>query len=306
MKRFIISVILFLSGLYVFAFIPDYILTNRIKKSPFLDFSVWYRMLSGQMDNDVLILGSSRAFVQYSPRIIDSILNCNCYNLGRDGKKQDISILCYNIYTHYNPKPKIVLCDIYFMSICQSDPYEREQFYPYLLNSQIWNNVKETHQFHLIDRFLPMSKFYKHLIAIRRFSNVTDTTYKGYYGYDKNWNWYTDGVSIKDIDIIPYHHDSIVLTMTDNWLRKCQEDSVKVIFVHSPIYIELTNKIDDTAAMWGMYRQLAIKYDIPILDYSHDSICYDTNFFYNSQHLNRRGSELFSRQLANDLKAMNI
>lgn len=93
MKKFFITIILFLLGLYVFACIPDLILTNKIKKSPYLDFQVWNKMFSGQMDYDLLILGSSRAFVQYNPKIIDSILKCNCYNLGRDGKKQDISIL---------------------------------------------------------------------------------------------------------------------------------------------------------------------------------------------------------------------
>lgn len=306
MKKFFITIILFLLGLYVFACIPDLILTNKIKKSPYLDFQVWNKMFSGQMDYDLLILGSSRAFVQYNPKIIDSILKCNCYNLGRDGKKQDISILCYNTYTQYNPKPKTVLCDVYFMSICKSDPYAREQFYPYLLNDQVWNTVKETHQFRPIDRFLPMSKYYKHLNNIIRFTDVTDTTYKGYFGYDKKWNGTTDGVSIKDIVTIPYQHDTNVLIMTDRWLQQCKNDGVNVIFIHSPMYIEATNKIDDTAAMWNMFRNLSIKYDIPILDYSHDSICYDTNYFYNAQHLNRRGAERFSRQLANDLKSIGI
>lgn len=94
--------------------------------------------------------------------------------------------------------------------------------------------------------------------------------------------------------------------MTDRWLQQCKNDGVNVIFIHSPMYIEATNKIDDTAAMWNMFRNLSIKYDIPILDYSHDSICYDTNYFYNTQHLNRRGAERFSRQLANDLKSIGI
>ena len=89
-------------------------------------------------------------------------------------------------------------------------------------------------------------------------------------------------------------------------VEECQDDRVKVIFVHSPMYIEATNKIDDTAAMWTMYRNLANKYDIPILNYSHDSICYDTSLFYNAQHLNRKGAERFSRMLAKDLDSMGV
>ncbi len=58
--------------------------------------------------------------------------------------------------------------------------------------------------------------------------------------------------------------------------------------------------------MCAMYLNLASKYNVPILDYTHDSICYDTAYFYNAQHLNRKGAEKFSLQLAHDLKAIGV
>ena len=122
-------------------------MTGKNKKSAYHDYSVWDKMISGQMNNDLLILGSSRAWEHYSPSILDSTLKCNSYYLGRDGKKQDVSILCYKIYSRYNPKPKVVLCDIYFMSMCKSDPYDMEQFYPYLIYDDFWYNIYKTHQF---------------------------------------------------------------------------------------------------------------------------------------------------------------
>lgn len=306
MKKFLFHSFLFLFVLYLIALTADIIITNKIKNYCFNDHPVWGKMISGQMDNDLLIIGSSRAWVQYSPRIIDSILHTNSYNLGRDGKKQDISILTYDIYTKYNPKPKVVICDIYFMSMCKSDPYEREQFYPYLLNKNIWKSIHTTHQLNYCDRFIPMFKYFRHLKSAFSHSSVSDTTYKGYFGYIIDWQSESDGISLKDIKVISYYHDSTIIAMTDDWLQRCQKDSVKVIFVHSPMYIEATNKIDDTAAMWAMYRNLANKYDVPILDYSDDSICYDTTLFYNAQHLNRKGAERFSLKLAMDLKSMNV
>jgi len=302
MKRFICRFTLFISILYLTTYVIDTFLTNKIKNIVYNDYSLWDKMLSGQMNNDLLILGSSRAWVQYSPKILDSILLTNSYNLGRDGKYQDISILCYDVYTKNNPLPKIVLCDIFFMTMSKSDPYSKEQFYPYLLNNTIWKNTHYTHQLRQTDRFIPMAKYFGHIHEIFNKTKDTDSTYKGYYGYDRIW----DGLAIKNINTIHYQHDSSVIDMTDKWLKQSKKDGVKVIFVHSPIYIEATNKIDDTAAMWNMYRSLASKYDVPILDYSHDSICYDTTCFYNSQHLNRKGAEKFSLQLANDLKSMGI
>lgn len=298
MKKFVTHTILFIIVFLTISLIIDIVLTNRIKRT---HERPWSHLLSGKMNNDIIILGSSRAWVQYSPRIIDSILHSNCYNLGCDGKKLDISILCYNLYKKYNNKPKLVLCDIYYMSMYNSDPLDREQFYPFLLNKDIWDCVKNTHHFNLFDRYLPLAKYYRHFKGYL-FKPETIVLYKGYYSKVEDW----DGTELRKIKNIPYEHDSTIFDMTEQWLKECQEDNVKVIFVHSPMYIEATNKIVDTAAMWTMYRNLANKYDIPILDYSHDSICYDTTLFYNAQHLNRKGAERFSRILAKDLDLMGV
>lgn len=301
MKKFIGHTLFFLVGLYIIAFVSDTILTIKIKKCT-TNEQPWSLIYSGHMDNDLLILGSSRAWNHYSPLIIDTVLHCNSYNFGLNGKKLDISILCYDQYTKYNNYPKLVLCDIYYMSMCESDPLDREQFYPFLYKSDIWKNIHITHKFKNIDRFLPMAKYYGHLKGYKFYTEASIESYKGYSSKEYDW----DGSGLRKIDSIPYEHDSTILAMTENWLKRCQMDSVKVIFVHSPMYIEATNKIDDTAAMWAMYRSLSVKYNVPILDYTHDSICFDTTLFYNAQHLNRKGAELFSRMLAKDLDSMCV
>ena len=56
--------------------------------------------------------------------------------------------------------------------------------------------------------------------------------------------------------------------------------------------------------MWAMYRNMASICDAQILDYTHNPICYDTAYFYNAQHLNRKGAEKFSRILAHDLDSL--
>ena len=51
----------------------------------------------------------------------------------------------------------------------------------------------------------------------------------------------------------------------------------------------------------SLYQHFSEKYDIPFLDYSNDELSYSTKYFYNSQHLNRTGAELFTAKLADDL-----
>ncbi|MBQ6237762.1 MAG: hypothetical protein IJK07_06055 [Bacteroidales bacterium] len=300
MKRFIIHSSFFFIVSFVLALIPDIIITNKIKHFAYNDYSVWDKILSGKMDNDLLIIGSSRAFHHYNPIILDSILNTNCYNLGRDGKNLDISIFIYNLYIKHNPKPKTILCDIFYGSMNKSNLYAREQFYPYLFNKEIYNNIKENQQLSMIDKYVPLIKYRGILKDVIKHSLIKDTTYKGYYGCDISYNKNNEDIP----NTIPYAHDPTVFKMIEKWLQQCQEDSVNVIFIHSPIYIEATNKIEDTAAMWTMYRNIANKYKIPILDYTRDSICFDTNYFYGALHLNRKGSELFTQRLAYELESL--
>lgn len=300
MKRFIKRTLFFFIVSFVLALIPDLIITYKVKHFAYNDYSVWDKILSGTMNNDLLIIGSSRAFHHYNPIIIDSILNTNSYNLGRDGKNLDISIFIYNLFVKHNPKPKMVLCDFYYGSMNKSNLYAREQFYPYLFNKDIFNNIKENQQLSLTDKYIPLIKYKGILKDVIKHSLIRDTTYKGYYGCDNSYNINNENIP----NTIHYAHDPTILLMIEKWLQQCKEDSVKVIFVHSPIYIEANNKIEDTAAMWTMYRNLANKYIIPILDYSHDSICFDTSYFYGAMHLNRKGSELFSQRLAYDLESL--
>jgi hypothetical protein len=44
------------------------------------------------------------------------------------------------------------------------------------------------------------------------------------------------------------------------------------------------------------------KYDVPLLDHSNDAMSYKTIYFYNSEHLNKTGAQLFSKKLAGDLE----
>lgn len=302
MKKFILTSLFFFLGLYFFLLIPDVILTAKVKHTPFNDGSVWGRIVNGEMDYELLIFGSSRAWVHYNPRIIDSVLSVNSYNLGRDGKKLDVSALMYNIYTKHNKKPKALIVDYYFMSMEKSDAYKREQFYPYLLNKDIWNSFHKIHQLNVLDRFFPMAKYYGNLKNTKLYFNENKPTYKGFHGSNLQW----DGTTLKTIEHIPFYHDSTVISMTESWFKQCKKDGVKVILVHSPIHNDATKKIDDIVAMRTFYQQLANKYNFPILDYSTDPICFDTNYFYNAQHLNKKGADYFTLKLSRDINSLNI
>ena len=79
--------------------------------------------------------------------------------------------------------------------------------------------------------------------------------------------------------------------------------------VYSPEYIEAQGLYRNRKEIFKMFKEIANNYDVEFMDYSQDPICYDKSFFYNSQHLNAKGAELFSKKIAvemaiNELKPL--
>lgn len=301
MKRFIKVILFFILGLWLIASLLDVIISYRFANTEAWDNKVWAQMIRSEMDNDLLILGSSRAYVQYDTRILDSILNTDCYNLGRDGKRIDIQCLVYNIYKKYgNTPPKTIVLDFFDGSLALSDPYNGAFYYPYLWESNIWNTVSHTHDMPFYWRYVPLLRYYSQWGFINNMMHSESNIHKGYQGFDRIWN----GSEFDKIDKIDYLHEDTAIVLLDNLLADCTNDGINVVLVHSPIYSKYWDKFPDSAEMWSLYRSFAYKYDIPLLDYTKDPMCEDTAYFYNARHLNRLGAEMFTRKLAHDLDSM--
>ena len=50
------------------------------------------------------------------------------------------------------------------------------------------------------------------------------------------------------------------------------------------------------------YKTTLKKYDLPLIDFSDDSISYQQKWFYNTTHLTDKGADQFTRRLAQELK----
>ena len=64
--------------------------------------------------------------------------------------------------------------------------------------------------------------------------------------------------------------------------------------------------MDNRDEMYAAYQGLADKYNIPIIDFNDSEICTDTTFFYNDTHMNRKGAEWFTTQLAYQLDSLGV
>lgn len=277
----------------------DLIVTHKLSESKDRAFVVWNDIFHGRASADVVCVGSSRSWVHYNPAILDSILCMNTYNLGMDGSGSNRHIPRYDLYRLYNKKPKVIIQNIDFLTLKYVTRKDRFQYFPYFYNTNLRKLVFPIDTFSLAEKYLPMyrySNFGVHKIFKKRVSGL----YKGYRGSDKTW----DGTLLENRPVFHDSIDSRTFQLFDHYLAHAKAEGIKVIMVYAPIYHEITERIDNIDEMYDSFNYFSKKYDIPIIDFNYDSICYDTTYFYNPTHMNKKGATLFSQRVGQDIKAI--
>lgn len=307
MKKFLRQTLFFALGLLLLALAFDVLLTAKVLRSRTSPFATWNDLYQRKIDADVLVMGSSRAFVQFNPAIIDTVLHTNSYNLGMNGRAADSQILKYKVFRHRgNPKPKLIIYEVSHGTMQKSNGYEREQFVPYLHDPYLWRLCHEQEGFNFADCVLPswryvgQRKLIRNILIPSEGSEYDTPLYKGFRSYDRKWS----GRGLRQQASVSYTKDTAIIRQFRDFLTECRRDSIQVVLVTSPFYIGGTRKMSDSTGMHAMFAQIANDFNIPYLDYTYDALSYDTAYFYNTMHLNRTGANLFSEKVARDIDSV--
>lgn len=307
MKKFVCRVLVTFAAVVLFATILDIFITYRLHHSNAHLFQSWNDLFFANMQCDAVVMGSSRSFVQYDPTIFDSVLGTNCYNLGIDGRCIDAEVIKFNVYCQHNPKPKLIIQNVDFCTLSTSNGYEREQFLPYLRDRHLYNLTKNGEDFSWTDRIFPLIRYAGYFQVIKEGLGLPNKLNKfplkkGYYGREEHW----DGCLFETIDSVSFSRSSEAVAIFENYLAQCKADGIQVILVFAPIYIGVTEKMDRPQQMFDFYDSIAMVYNCPVLNYTYNYLSYDTAYFYNATHLNKIGSELFTRKLAHDIDSLQL
>lgn len=293
MRKFLINSVCFAAILLVLAIVADLYVSDLLRHSKERMYAAWNGIYNDTVCYDLVINGNSRAWVQYDPHILDSILHLNTYNLGIDGSAINRQIIKYHKYCELHGQPKYLLQNIDIFTMACTFGYEREQFFPYFFyDRDLMRQADEYEHFTLMEKYIP---YYRYIGM--DIQDWDDGLYKGYCGKDKAW----DGSMFSQMDTVQVFSDSSMLRLFDDFLTEQAHLGTRVVLVYSPIYHGVTDKCPDTGRMYAMYDSLATKHHLSILNYMEMSLCYDTAYFYNATHLNRQGAEIFSTCLAHDI-----
>ena len=313
MKKFLLKTLLYLSLIFSLFAIIVVITNSGLRKSDFGNLKEWREVLDGEVNADVLINGSSRAWVQYNPAIIDSLLSTNSYNMGMDGAPFDIQYLKFKAYLENNKAPKLIIQNVDLDLLdTEVDFFQKYQFLPFLNNKSFRNLLEKQNLISFTDLYFPFMRYLGQPKALQigfseyfGISHYKSEKFKGFAACSDLWDE-SKFEQRKSLGKINWTVSPKTKDLFQHFIDECEEKDIKLVLVFAPIYSELTDYIVDFESSKQLFSSLAKENEIVFLDYSLCEISDDKNNFYNATHLNAKGSALFSVKLCEDLKEMGV
>lgn len=255
--------------------------------------------------NEGIILGASHATHSMRPTYLDSS-NVHTYNFALNGSNPEYYLNWYNkIYLRSNKKPEYCLYSInYFMFDEQLLWRNFDQDSEYFPFDVYWNEFifkSNVNKKDLILNRYPIFKYRSQVV-----SNLIKKKNIKFYDYDRGYISYSIPMdSARYSANLNHSVDSFQVECFKTLIKKMVTDSVKIIFIMTPEY---GLKADDYSNMESMYiiSQIAKNYGIPFLNYNNgyrSNMNMDMDLYNDWGHMNAKGSLLFSKKLAEDLKS---
>ena len=299
-------VLFFMTGLM------DYVICRGLLNMEDYRFQDYAAMLRGGMDRDLLIMGNSRGKAHYDPRVLDSLLHTDSFCIGVGGYPFNIQLLKYGLYREHNRKPKVIIQDVDMQAFETLTDirhhHQSEQFFPLVYDRGVRKELKKV-GYGIPELFLPMYRFFGYQQAIKNGllealhlkHYVSFPAYKGHRPENGPWN----GTVLREMDTVDVVVSDDRKVLFESFLARCQQDSVLVVMVYSPMYVGAREKLQGLEDVRTYFSKTAKHFGFVYLDYLDDPICQDSTNFCVSVHMNPTATKEFTRMLCRDLDSLS-
>lgn len=248
-------------------------------------------------NEDILIMGSSRAAHHYDSQIISDSLGMSCFNAGEDGNG---IIMQYGrwkmISERYTPKLIIYdICSIYDVEENDNMAYV-DRLKPYCGDQAVRDYVTGLYP---LERLKLFSKMYCYNYKFFEILSDCRSTYDLVNGYSPLEGHMLQ--SIADRPMVKKNNlkeDNIKIKYLENLIKEADQKGTSIVFAISPSW--RGGQYDISA--FSTIIELAERYSIPFYNYIGSSICNNADYFKDSYHLNKKGASFFSQDLSRQLK----
>lgn len=265
-------------------------------------YGIFHRQIYSltEAQDELMILGSSRAAHHYVPQIFEDSLGMSCYNAGSDG-------MC--IYYHYGIlasriqrecPPKMVILEVI------GTDAEVSQGATFSLEAALDRFAPHYGEFAEIDslfafngwkeRVKLMSKTYRYN------SKLVQTIKCNYIPWpeDRGYEALTDVMQVaeggKAADVLSsFSEEPIIeerkLVYLQKFIDGCKANNIQLIMCYSPYYGQSVPK------SIRMIEEMAAKNKVPFLNYGDDERFQKPEYFQDASHLNDTGATEYSKEI---------
>ena len=258
-----------------------------------------------ESQDELMILGSSRAAHHYVPQIFEDSLGMSCYNAGSDG-------MC--IYYHYGIlasriqrgcPPKMVILEVINTDV------EVSKGASFTMDAALERYTPHYGEFDEIDSLFAfngwkekvklMSKTYKYnskLVQTIKCNYIPWPEDRGYEALNGVME-VKEGEKTADV-LAPVSEDQNIeerkLLYLQKFIDDCKANNIELVMCYSPYYGQSVPK------SIRIIEKMATKNNVPFLNYGEDERFQNPEYFRDASHLNDTGAKEFSKEITNVLK----
>jgi hypothetical protein len=255
---------------------------------------------------DILFIGSSRTLVQINPRLIDSITHLKSYNAGIDGSNLLEMEMVFKGYLEHHTPPKIVFVDLptAAFDIERRPIFNLNMYLPFLSDSVVYNTLRPYEHVFLLrhlpftqlteaDDYLKSDAFYG---WIGKKEQLKGSFYKGYL---ENGN---DTIAIpfkSAYDTSFYRIRESGINYLNEMISLCKSHGINMVITYAPEYYLIKRNLNPQ--FFETINKISSQNNIQFWNYRDQKICKDNRLFANPGHLNKKGADIYTILLANDI-----
>ena len=255
-----------------------------------------------ESNEDILVLGSSRAAHHYVPSIFEDSLNMSCYNAGSDGMCIYYHYAVLSSYIASGRTPKLVIYDINDFDLQISNEAT------FTLDAALDRLAPHYGEYVEIDSLFALKgwneRFKMNIHSYRYNSKLVQLIKCNFIpskednGYEAVYGSLPDSSELHDICFSEGILEEGKVEYFNKMLQKLRQYNVPIVLVYSPIYEKgRSSRIDKICS-------IAKIYNVPILDFSNQQELMYPSFFRDEMHLNDSGAHYFTSLLQSRIKSI--
>lgn len=266
-------------------------------------YSIYHKQLYclNESQDEVLIMGSSRAAHHYVPQIIEDSLGMTCYNAGSDGE-------C--IYYHYcllsamierGAKPRMVIYEVMNLDA------EVSSGATFSLDAALDRLAPHYGEFKAVDSLFALNGWkekMKMLSKTYRYNSKLVQTIKCNYLPEKEDRGY-EALNAK-MNVALYEKDAAARTedakmevkleerkleYMEKFISLCKTNGIELLLCYSPYY---HNKLSSGIRN---IQEMADNYNVPFYEFATDEEFDNPELFNDAMHLNDEGARIYTEKL---------